>query len=335
MRRERKNLISFCENLYNVRNFFSYNCSKKELENTMDIFASLPRINFVSKMKTFFTISSILVVSSVLLLIFRGLKLGIDFTGGNLVQVKFPAPPKTERLRAVLAKNGIEVSHIQTFTGYNSALIRIRRERGGEDVGAKILKILESSGEFGSGVVLERNEYVGPAIGKFLIEKAMYAIVLSLLGIIVYVGIRFKGSIWGIAGVIALIHDLLITLGLFSIINHEVSLLVVTALLTLAGYSINDTIVVFDRIRENLRLRKAATLTEITNMSINETLSRTILTAGTTLVVTLVLLFLGGGVLHDFALALSFGIFTGTYSSIFIASPVVVWFEERRKVSKK
>jgi len=297
----------------------------------MDIFASIPKINFVSKMKIFFVISSFLVLLSILLLIFRGLKLGIDFTGGNLVQVKFSTLPKIEHLRAVLVKNGIEVSHVQTFTGYNSVIIRIRRERGGEDMGIRVFNILKTSGEFGNDIVIERNEYVGPAIGKFLIKKAIYAIVFSLLGIIIYVGIRFKGSIWGIAGVVALIHDLLITLGLFSVINHEVSLLVVTALLTLAGYSINDTIVVFDRIRENLRLRKAVSLSEVTNISINEMLSRTLLTAGTTLVVTLVLFFLGGDVLRDFALALSFGIVTGTYSSIFIASPLVVWVEEHRR----
>ncbi|MFN3967222.1 MAG: protein translocase subunit SecF, partial [Endomicrobiia bacterium] len=185
--------------------------------------------------------------------------------------------------------------------------------------------------------IIERTEFVGPSIGRHLTKRAIYAILLSLLGIIIYVGIRFKSTVWGVSGVVALAHDVFITIGLFSVLNKEINLTVIAALLTLAGYSINDTIVIFDRIRENLSLLRKEPLEKIINTSINQTLSRTIITSLTTELVVIALFFFGGKVIHDFSLAFLFGCIIGTYSSIFVASPMVLeWINYRtRKISKK
>jgi preprotein translocase SecF subunit len=167
---------------------------------------------------------------------------------------------------------------------------------------------------------------VGPRIGKYLTNRALLAIILSLSGIIIYVAFRFKSPVWGISAVIALLHDVFIVLGLFCIFDKEITLTVIAAVLTLAGYSVNDTIVIFDRIRENLSLMRKETLNKIINTSINQTLSRTAITSLTTEFVLLSLFFLGGEVIHDFSFVLLFGVVIGTYSSIFIASPIVYEF---------
>jgi len=294
--------------------------------------------DFVNKRYLFFGISIALIIISILSIIIRGgLNLGIDFTGGVMIEVKFSEPVDLATIRKTLAKANLPPFDLQHFPKRNSVIIRIKgKEEIIEETSGKIRNTFETSTEI-KNFTIERTEFVGPSIGKHLTERAMYAILLSLLGIIIYVGIRFKSTVWGVSGVIALAHDVFITIGLFSVLNREINLTVIASLLTLAGYSINDTIVIFDRIRENLSLLRKEPLEKIINTSINQTLSRTIITSLTTELVVISLFFFGGEVIHDFSLAFLFGCFIGTYSSIFIASPIVLeWINYRtKKISKR
>jgi len=290
-------------------------------------------IDFIGKRYISISFSILLILITIVsLIIHKGPNLGIDFTGGILVQIKFKQLPKLLELRNILSEGGINNPELKTFPGINSVIIQIKtKQEESEQITTKIKDIfLKKNIEFN----VERVEFVGPKIGKYLSNRAILSILLSFLGIIIYVALRFKSSIWGVSGVIALIHDVFITMGLLSILNREITLNVIAALLTLAGYSINDTIVIFDRIRENLTLQRKEPLDKILNISINQTLSRTIITSLTVELVLLVLFLLGGEVIHDFALSLLFGCFIGTYSSIFIASPIVyewILFRTKRK----
>ena len=295
--------------------------------------------DFVGKRYLFMVCSAVLIVISIISIIaHRGLNLGIDFTGGVLVQVKFDKPVDIGELRGLFSSAKLPNYNIQNFPVDNTIVLRIKGNLGQSDVILKSIKEVLDKISIGGVVIpstVERVEYVGPVIGKYLARQAVYALLFSFLGIIVYVAFRFKSSVWGVSGVIALVHDVFITVGLFSLFDREITVTIIAALLTLAGYSINDTIVIFDRIRENFTLMRKSSLDKIINVSINQTLSRTIITSLTVEMVLLSLFLFGGEVIHDFSLALLFGCFIGTYSTVFIASPLVYeWLTYRAKIRK-
>lgn len=244
-------------------------------------------------------------------------KWGIDFAGGQIAKYKIIPPPKIDEVRKILHQANLKDLLIQEFKDIKGGII-IRSKK---DVS---LKVEESLKKKFKKVIPLGVERIGPAVGKILRRKATLAVIFSLLGILIYIAFRFKHFDFAFAGVIALFHDVLITLGILVLAGFKISLLVVTALLTIAGYSINDTIVVYDRIREISKRLYKLSLREIINKAINQTLSRTIITSFTTILVVLCMLFFGGEALKSFSFALLVGFITGTYSSIYIASPLVL-----------
>jgi len=294
-----------------------------------------PKIDFLGKRFYAYIFSGTLVIIGILAIIFTLIgkaNLGVDFAGGSLVQIKFQKPVTAEKLRQVLISNKLAESEIQQIAEANRVLIRTRREEvADEKIDERIRKIFGQ--EFkGNRFVIERVEEVGPKIGKELRGKALWAIFWAIIAITIYIAFRFEFR-FGIAAAIATLHDVLAVYGLVWITNREITLLTITALLTLAGYSLTDTVVVFDRIRENLKIRRKETYEIIINSSINEVLSRTIVTSLTVFLVLLALIIGGSHVTFDFCLALLIGIVIGTYSSIFVASPILV--EWHQFVTKK
>ncbi|MCH7645698.1 MAG: protein translocase subunit SecF [Nitrospinae bacterium] len=277
--------------------------------------------------------SAVLIVIGLLTAGIRGLNYGIDFAGGTLVELRMPRDVDIEDVRRELRGIGMGDSTIQHYGSKDEILIRMMRSpKRIEGLQGEIIKALEVS--YGQGKIeLRRTEVVGPQVGAALRKQAALAMAYALIGILIYITIRFEFR-FAVAAILALVHDVLITLGAFAVTNKELSLPVIAAFLTIVGYSLNDTIVVFDRIRENLKLFRRESYEAVFNRSINETLSRTILTSFTTMLVVLALFFLGGEVIHDFAFALLVGIVVGTYSSIFVASPILV-FWQRLMPSKK
>lgn len=293
----------------------------------MEIFKKITHVNFVGSMKLYFTLSIIAISISIASVAWHGgLNLGIDFAGGTLVQVKFQQATSTEGLRKALDTIKLGGSIIQQFSPEEFV---IRTAESTSDLKGLSDHIEEAlAGSYGKGSFdVRRVEVVGPKVGKDLTQKAILAVVFSWIAMLLYIAWRFEFR-YGVGGIIALIHDVIICIGALSIFNKEFSLTIVAALLTIIGYSINDTIVVCDRIRENVRKGGKKDLGEIINVSINETLSRTILASLTVFIVVVVLFFLGGEVIHDFAFVLLVGVFVGTYSSIFIATPVVLVWEK-------
>ena len=296
----------------------------------MQLFKDKTHFDFMGKIKGAMVLSGIVILIGLgSIAISGGLKYGIDFAGGTLVQLHFKSPPDIEVIRDGLKTIGLGESTIQEFGSKKDILIRVERsEEKLEAVGAMIKRSL--SGEFNiDEITLERVEMVGPKVGRDLREKALLSIIYAIIGIVIYISWRFEFQ-YAIAAIIALIHDVLVTMGAFSIFDKEFTLVIIAAFLTIIGYSLNDTIVVFDRIRENLRRRGKSSLSEIINSSINQTLSRTLLTSGTTLLVVVALFFFGGEIIHDFSFALLVGVFVGTYSSIFIASVFLVYWASRK-----
>lgn len=260
-----------------------------------------------------------------------GPKLGIDFKGGNLVQLVFKQNVEMKDLRSVLASAGYADAEIQGITGRSSFIIRVPKGPSSVDSLSKVFQNAIQEKIPGSDPVIERAEFVGPAVGRALAGQALSAILWASFLIIIYVGFRFKSTLWGVCSIVAVIHDVLSIVGIFSILNKEITVTVVAGILTLAGYSMNDTIVIYDRMRENLRLSKKETLGEIINRSVNETLSRTIMTSTTVAITLLVLFFFGGEVIHDFSFAMLWGVFVGSYSSIFVAAPIIYQWQARQK----
>ena len=293
----------------------------------MEIFKKVTNINFVGSMKLNFTLSIITIIISIASVIWHGgLNYGIDFAGGTLVQVKFQQATTTEKLRKTLDAIKLGGSTIQQFSPQEFVIRTAESSTDLKGLSAHIEENLTSTYGKGSFEV-RRVEVVGPKVGKDLTNKAILAVVFSWLAMLFYIAWRFEFR-YGVGGIVALIHDVIICIGALSIFNKEFSLTIVAALLTIIGYSINDTIVVCDRIRENVRKSSKKDLGEIINASINETLSRTILSSLTVFIVVVVLFFLGGEVIHDFAFILLIGVFVGTYSSIFIATPIVLVWEK-------
>jgi preprotein translocase subunit SecF len=282
-------------------------------------------INFLGHRRAAFIVSLVLIAAGVISLVVQGgPKLGIDFQGGILLQVRFEKPIDAERIRDTLAGMGLGGAEIQHFGGDREAIIRVK-ERDEADLTARIVEALNSENPDNNAEV-RREELVGPKVGKELQAQASQAILYALIGILIYISIRFEFR-FAVGAVAALIHDVLITLGVFSMTGFEITLPVVAALLTIVGYSLNDTIVIYDRIREDKRKLYGRSFVDIVNTSLNESLSRTLVTSLTTLLVVLCLFIFGGEVIRDFAFALMVGVIIGTYSSVYVASPLVVEWE--------
>jgi len=281
-------------------------------------------INFMGWKNISFTVSGLLIALGIigLIQVSRGkANLGIDFVGGTTMQLSFKEQMPVEKARAALDKSGFVGASIQQVGEGNKILIRVRESEGTSDKIQNLFKQEFPNNTFEVESIME----IGPVIGKAVQRDALVAITVSMIAIILYIAFRFEFK-FGVAAAIATIHDVLAVLGIFYILNWEINLLIVTALLTLAGYSLTDTVVVFDRIRENLKRNKKDTLPQLVNNSINEVLSRTIITSLTVVIVLIPLVLFGGEVLHDFSIALLMGVIVGTYSSIFVASPLlVVW----------
>jgi len=292
-------------------------------------------INFIGLRRYAFVLSAILVTVGIIAFVqlVRGQgNLGIDFAGGTAVQLKFEKEVEMDKVRSVLDANGFKDSELQHFTEGNKLLIQLKKSKEASDpkIGDRLVAIFTK--EFtGNKFVVDSLTIIGPKVGKNLQHDTLIAVIISAIGMIVYIAWRFEFS-FGFAACAATFHDVLSVLGIFFLLGKEVNLLLVTALLTLAGYSLTDTVVVYDRIRENLRLRTKDFLGDVINSSINEVLSRTIVTSLTVFLVLLALFFFGGEVIHDFSFALLIGIVIGTYSSIFVASPIVFEWRKGKKV---
>ena len=287
-------------------------------------------IDFISKRFMFFGFSALLIAAGAASMAVKGLNLGLDFTGGTLLQVKFEAPVTTAQVREAMTTAGLETT-IQSFTGRNAYQLKVKgTQENVNEIADKMLAGFKTSFP-GNAYTEEKRDYVGPVVGRDLAKKALFAFVLSLFGIIVYVAFRFSNPVWGAAGVVALLHDVFVAAGAMSITNREIDLVIVAALLTIAGYSINDTIVIFDRMRENIRMFPKMALGKLVNTSINETLSRTLLTNLTVLTVLAVLFFFGCEVINNFAFCMLVGSIFGTYSTIAIATPLVYQWENKGK----
>ena len=293
-------------------------------------------VDFVGKRRLFMIISVIAILIGIASLVVRGgLNYGIDFAGGTMVQVRFTKDLNSDQIRKALSGLDIGEASIQQFEGEGTHEFLIRVEKSKSNLVSlsdEIKAVLDKA--FGAeNVDIRRVEMVGPKVGKDLRRQGMMAIVYAMIGILLYVTVRFELR-FAVGAIVALIHDVMITVGVFALLDKEFSLPIVAALLAIVGYSLNDTIVVYDRIRENMKGAGKTNFITRVNDSINQTLSRTILTSLTTMLVLISLFFLGGGVIHDFAFAMIIGVTVGTYSSIFIASPVVISMQPKKKTSK-
>lgn len=304
----------------------------------MDILGET-KIDFLGKRSKTFVLSGIFValgLIAIVLIAFGKANLGTDFTGGVQVQYSFEKPFAIDDIRKVLEGAGLKEAHLQELTGANKLMVRVELIEGKQlnEIAEGISKIFTEKMP-GNTFIVEGSIGVGPTVGAKLQRDALFAIFVSLLFIMMYVAWRFEFR-FGIASVIATFHDVLVVIGTLFILNVEINLLIITALLTLAGYSLTDTVVVFDRIRENLRRQTGEKLEPLVNRSINEVLRRTIVTSFTTLLVLAAIMALGGDVLYDFAFTLFIGVMVGTYSSIFVASPVLIlWRGGKGKLIKE
>ncbi len=279
-------------------------------------------IDFVGKRKIAFGLSIILIVISVGAFLTQGLNFGIDFRGGILMEIETEGPADIPALRRTLGGLNLGEVQIQEFGAPNDVLIRVQQQDGGDDAQLKAITIIKEA--LGDGVTeYRRTEFVGPTVGAELIKSAILAVVLALAGILIYIWIRFEWQ-FGVGAVIALSHDVITTIGLFAVTQLEFNLSTVAAVLTIAGYSINDTVVIYDRVREELRRYKKMPIDALLNLAANRTLSRTFLTSMTTLIALLALSSLGGPIIRDFSLAMIWGVLIGTYSSIFVAVPMLL-----------
>ncbi|MEQ1636351.1 MAG: protein translocase subunit SecF [Methylococcales bacterium] len=280
-------------------------------------------INFIGNRNKALIFSGILTLLSIISLAVNGLHLGIDFTGGTLIEVGYKQAADLTVLRSTLEEIGLEGATVQYFGTTKEVLIRLKPQEGmsNKELSAKVLETLNKKTT--EPADLRRVEFVGPQVGDDLSQDGFLALLYSTACILMYVAWRFEWK-FSLGAVIATFHDVIVTLGMFSVLKLDFDLTVLAAVLALIGYSLNDTIVVYDRIRENFRLLADTSTEDIMNISVNETLSRTIMTSLTVFLVLLSLFFLGGEVIHNFALALLFGVVFGTYSSIFIASPAAL-----------
>lgn len=289
------------------------------------------KIDFVGKNKIAVILSLVVIAIGIGSLIVRGgPNYGVDFAGGTVIQVRFEEPTRAADIREALADLELGTFLVQQFGDEpNEFLIRAPETSSElEGLAQRVLADLEES--YGTGTIeVRRVEMVGPQVGSELRQKGMLALVYALIGTMIYIAWRFEFR-FAVGAILALAHDVIVTIGFFSLFNKEIDLPIIAAFLAIIGYSLNDTIIIFDRIRENLGKHGREGFASVVNLSINETLSRTILTSGTTLLVILSLFVFGGGVIHNFAFAMLVGVIAGTYSTIFIASAFVIYWEKRK-----
>ncbi len=288
----------------------------------MRFFKKESHINFMGMRKSAFLLSGILIALSIASLAIRGLNFGIDFTGGTLIEVGYPERAELDTVRGLLDSSDFDNAVVQHFGTTQDVLIRLVPQEGmkSAEISSRVLQVLQAGGQ---EVEMRRVEFVGPQVGDELKEDGGLAMLYALIGILIYVTLRFE-SRFALGAVAALVHDVTITLGVFSITQMGFDLTVLAALLAVIGYSLNDTIVVFDRVRENFRKLRKDTPVDVVNISLNQTLSRTIMTSFTTLLVLSALYAFGGEIIHGFATALIIGVLIGTYSSIYVASPITL-----------
>lgn len=289
-------------------------------------------IKFIAPRWYFFGASVIAAVASLALLAVAGLNFGIDFRGGILIEARASQPIDLSSLRSSLGQLGLGEIALQGFGGEtNDVLIRVQRQPGGEGAQQQAVEAVKEriATVLGEDAQFRRVEVVGPQVGGELVQSSIIAVLIAIAAMMVYIWVRFEWQ-FGIGAVVALFHDVLLTVGLFALLQLDFNMTIIAALLTIVGYSMNDKVVIFDRIRENLRKYKAMPLPQLIDLSINETLSRTIMTSGTTFLAVLALYLFGGDVISGFSLAVMWGIVIGTYSSIYIAAPVLLYTGVRR-----
>lgn len=284
----------------------------------MQIFKQETKFKFMSKRKPALVFSLILIVVALTSIVMRGLNFGIDFTGGTLIEVGYPESVELTEVRSIMAEKGFEGAIVQHFGTASDVLIRLapREELSSAELSDSVFTALK---ETNSEVEMRRQEFVGPQVGEELTNDGGLAMLYALIGILIYVALRFEYR-FALGSVAALVHDVIITIGIFALLQLDFDLTVLAAVLAVIGYSLNDTIVVFDRIRENFRKIRKGNAEDVINTSLNQTLSRTLITSATTLLVLIALFVFGGELIHGFATALIIGVVIGTYSSIYVAS---------------
>lgn len=302
----------------------------------MEFFKIRKDIPFMRRALMFNVISIVTFLLAVSFLAVRGLNFGVDFTGGTVMEVTYGHPAEIGKIRGALADEGFKEAAVQTFGTSSDVLIRLpaRQELSGAKLSEAVIRALRQADP---SVKLQRVEFVGPQVGRELFENGALALLFVSIGIVVYLWFRFEWK-FGVAAIIANLHDVVIILGFFAFFQWDFSLPVLAAVLAILGYSVNESVVVFDRVRENFRKMRRATVPQIIDNAITRTMSRTIITHGSTQIAVLSMLIFGGETLHYFALALTIGILFGIYSSIFVASPIVMWLGVSREdllVAKK
>lgn len=302
----------------------------------MELIPHNTHFDFIGKKKITLWISAIaILVSFGSIFLHGGLRYGVDFSGGLVAEIRFSKPIDVSELRNATDAIGLKDAVVQKFGGENEFLIRVEKAAGDLEAMSKSIQTSLQGRFTNNPLEIRRVELVGPKVGKDLKTKAMWAVGLAFVAILIYVAFRFHEFAYGLGGIVALFHDVVVTFGAISVFNIEFSLNVLAVILTIIGFSINDTIVIFDRVRENIKKMRKEDLTTIFNVSINETLGRTVLTTGTVMMVVLILFFLAGEVIHDFTIALIVGLITGTYSTVYIASPVVLFWEQNISKGKR
>jgi preprotein translocase SecF subunit len=300
----------------------------------LKIIKSETNIKFMKIKKLTLFISSILFLLSLGLVFFKGLNLGIDFTGGSLIEVRFKQDVNLNNIRVEMNKLDLGEIQLQTIGNENDIIIRVQEKKNSDNKQTKTIQVIKNSLSDKS-VEYRRTEFVGPKVGGELINAGIIAVIFSLIGILIYIWLRFQWN-FALGAIIALIHDIILTLGFFSFLQLEFNLATVAAVLTIAGYSINDTVVIYDRIRETMRKYKQVTFDELINISLNGALSRTLMTSLTTLLALMALFVFGGIVISSFIIALIWGVLIGTYSSLYVASPVLTYLKsDNREEGKK
>jgi len=289
----------------------------------LKIIKSGTNIKFMKIKKITLFVSSILFFLSLSLVFFKGLNLGIDFTGGSLIEVRFKESVDLNNLRVEMNKLDLGEIQLQTIGDENDVVIRAQDKKNSNEKQTETIQVIKNSLSDKS-VEYRRTEFVGPKVGGELVKAGIIAVIFSLIGILLYIWLRFKWN-FALGAIIALIHDVILTLGFFSFLKLEFNLATVAAVLTIAGYSINDTVVIYDRVRETMRKYKQVTFDEVINLSLNGTLSRTLTTSLTTLLALIALFIFGGIVISSFVIALIWGVFIGTYSSLYVASPILTY----------
>jgi len=288
----------------------------------MEFFRKVTRFPFMHTRRRWYAVSAIIIIASLVALLVRGLNFGIDFTGGVVLELSFPQAAEPEKVRGALGEAGFGDAAVQSFGTAQDVLVRLLPEEG-RDVTELANSVLDALRTYEPGVELRRTEVVGPQVGRELAEKGALAVLFTFLLILAYVAFRFQWKL-GVGAILAALHDPFVILGIFAVSGLTFDLPALAAILAVIGYSLNDTVVVFDRIRERFLSMRKGSPEQVIDAAINETLSRTIMTSGTTMITVLALLFFGGEILRGFATALAIGIVVGTYSAIYVASALAL-----------